>query len=74
MVLTTVSSEQASAQQIVTLMRLRWQVELLFKLWKNEGKLDETRGWKAERIETGLYAKLLGLLLAHWLVLATGWQ
>ena len=71
--LTTVPPQQATLQQIGVLMRLRWQVELLFKLWKNEGKLDETRGWKAERIETELYAKLLGLLVAHWLVLATGW-
>jgi hypothetical protein len=73
-VLTTVPSAQASAQQILTLMRLRWQIELLFKLWKDQGKLDETRGWKAERILTELYAKLLGLLIQHWVVLATGWQ
>lgn len=73
-VLTTVPPEQASAAQIGTLMRLRWQIELLFKLWKDQGKLDETRGWNPERIETEWYAKLLGLLLQHWLVLATGWQ
>jgi hypothetical protein len=73
-VLTTVPAEQASAQQILTLMRLRWQIELLFKLWKDQGKLDETRGWRAERILTELYAKLLGLLIQHWVVLATGWQ
>jgi hypothetical protein len=73
-VLTTVPPEQATAQQILTLMRLRWQIELLFKLWKDQGKLDETRGWKAERILTELYAKLLGMLIQHWVVLATGWQ
>jgi hypothetical protein len=73
-VLTTVPAEQATAAQVLTLMRLRWQIELLFKLWKDQGKLDETRGWKAERILTELYAKLLGLLIQHWIVLATGWQ
>jgi hypothetical protein len=59
-VLTTATPQQASAAQIGTLMRLRWQIELLFKLWKDQGKLDETRGWKPERIEGEWYAKLLG--------------
>jgi len=72
--LTTVPPEQATIEQIATLMRLRWQIELLFKLWKDQGKLDETRGGNPARIETELYAKLLGLLLAHWVLLATAWQ
>ena len=72
--LTTVSPAEATIQQIATLMRLRWQIELVFKLWKDQGKLDETRGWNPARIETELYAKLLGLLIEHWLLLATGWQ
>lgn len=73
-VLTTATPEQASAAHIGTLMRLRWQVELLFKLWKDQGKLDETRGWKPERIAVEWYAKLLGLLVQHWVLLTTGWQ
>ena len=43
-------------------------------MWKDRGKLDETRGWNAGRIETEVYAKLLGLLIEHWLLLRTGWQ
>ena len=74
LVLTTATPHQASAAQIGTLMRLRWPIELLFTLWKDQGKLDETRGWKPERIEVEWYAKLLGLLLQHWVLLATGWQ
>jgi hypothetical protein len=73
-VLTSVPTTQATAQQIATLLRLRWQIELVFKLWKDQGKLDETRGWNAARIETELYAKLLGLLIEHWLALQTSWQ
>jgi hypothetical protein len=72
--LTTVPPEQATSEQSATLMRLRWQIELLFKLWKDQGKLDETRGWNPARSETELSAKLLGLLLAHWVLLATAWQ
>jgi hypothetical protein len=74
LVLTTATAEQASAAQIGTLLRLRWQIELLFKLWKDQGRLDETRGWKPERIEVEWYAKLVGLLLQHWVLLTTGWQ
>lgn len=74
LVLTTAPAQQASATQISTLMRLRWQIELLFKLWKDQGKLDETRGWNPARIEVEGYAKLLGLLVQHWVLLATGWQ
>lgn len=74
LILTTIPQECATTDQIATLMRLRWQIELLFKLWKDQGKLDETRGWKPERIETEFYAKLLGLLIQHWLVLTVGWQ
>jgi hypothetical protein len=73
-VLTTVAPERATPAQLLTLMRLRWQIELLVKLWQDQGKLDQTRGWRAERILTEWYAKLLGLLLQHWVVLATGWQ
>ncbi len=73
-VLTTATPEQATAAQLGTLMRLRWQIELLFKLWKDQGKLDETRGWKPERIAVDWCAKLLGLLVQHWVLLATGWQ
>jgi hypothetical protein len=72
--LTTVPATQATTRQIATLLRLRWQIELVFKLWKDQGKLDETRGWNPARIETELYAKLLGLLIEHWLLLTTGWQ
>jgi hypothetical protein len=74
LILTTATQEQATAAQIATLLRLRWQIELLFKLWKDQGKLDETRGWNPARIEVEWYAKLLGLLVQHWVLLTTGWQ
>jgi hypothetical protein len=74
LVLTTLPEELVTTAQIATLTRLRWQIELLLKLWKDQGKLDETRGWKPERIETEFYAKLLGLLIQHWLVLTIGWH
>lgn len=55
-------------------MRLRWQVELLIKLWKQYGKVDEWRSDKPMRIVCEIYAKLIGLLIQHWLVLVGSWQ
>ncbi len=47
------------------LVRCRWQIELLWKLWKAHGKLDTWRSYKPKRILTEIYAKLLGLLITH---------
>jgi Transposase DDE domain len=73
-ILTTLTPEQATFHEIGLLMRMRWQIELLFKLWKDEGKLDETRGFKPERIQIEFYAKVLGQLIVHWIILTTGWS
>lgn len=73
LVLTNVESQKLDAGQVVTLMRLRWQIELLWKLCKQKGLLDTWRSSKPERILTELYAKLLGVLLSHWLTIQGCW-
>ncbi len=55
------------------LYRLRWQIELMFKLWKQEGKVDESRSHKEWHILTEMYAKLTAMLLHHWLVVLRCW-
>ncbi len=55
-------------------MRLRWQIELLFKLWKSHGKVAEWRSAKPARILCEVYAKLLALVFQHWMVVASGWD
>src|SRR5262249_28717415 len=54
------------------LRRLRWQIELLFRLWKDEGQVDQTRGRKPERVLCELLAKLLGQVVQHWATLLAG--
>ena len=55
-------------------MRLRWQIELLFKLWKQHGRIDQWRSEKPWRILCELYAKLIGMIVQHWLLLTGAWQ
>jgi Transposase DDE domain len=74
LVLTNVAVCMLSAQQVVALMRLRWQIELFWKLCKQEGKIDTWRSSKPQRILTELYAKLLGLLMEHWITLQGCWH
>ncbi|MCL5951375.1 MAG: IS4 family transposase [Chloroflexi bacterium] len=73
-VLTNLSVEQASPQEVSVLLHLRWQIELLFKLWKSQGHLDESRSEKPWRQLCEIYAKLLGLILQHWILLTRGWR
>ncbi len=54
--------------------RLRWQIELVFKLWKGQGGLTTWRGGKPDRILCEVYAKLLAAVVTHWLTVIGGWS
>jgi hypothetical protein len=60
--------------QAHTLARTRWQIELLFKLWKSHALLVRSRSADPIRQQCEGYAKLLGVLVAHWILLVAGWQ
>lgn len=72
-VVTNVTTERLSAHDVLTLLRVRWQVELLFKLWKSHAKVDEWRSKNQWRILCEIYAKLIGLCLSHWLFAVGLW-
>jgi hypothetical protein len=71
---TTAPRALLSLEEGVILARIRWQIELLFKLWKQDGLLDEWRSANPWRILCEVYAKLIGLVLQHWLLVAGCWQ
>lgn len=63
-----------SVAEVLVLARARWQIELLFKLWKSDGRVDESRSAKPYRILCEVYAKLLIMLMQHWVAITCGWQ
>jgi hypothetical protein len=66
--LTNLPPERLSLHQLLVCYTLRWQVELIFKLWKSQAALDHLAGLRKERILCELYAKMIGLVLTHFLV------
>ena len=71
---TNASNELLTWKEIVVLYRARWQIELLFKLWKSHNQLACQRsGATALESLAVLWAKLIGVMLQHWLLLTTVW-
>jgi Transposase DDE domain len=67
--LTNVPSQLLSLSEAFAVARCRWQIELVFKLWKSLGRLDDWCTTNPWRILCEVYAKLLIMLLQHWLFL-----
>jgi len=72
--ITNVAAEQLSLEEAMTLLRARWQVEILFKLWKSHQQIDEWQSQRPVAILCEFYAKLLAVLLTHWITLRGAWQ
>ena len=71
---TNCTAEELTWKTVVIWYRARWQIELLFQLWKSHNGLERYReqATALERLAL-IYAKLLGVLLQHWLLLASCW-
>src|SRR5262249_30656258 len=69
---TNVPGLRLSLEEALALRRLRWPIQLLFRLWEDEGQVDQTRGRKPERVLCELLAKLLGQVVQHWATLLAG--
>jgi hypothetical protein len=66
---TNVPTALLNTQEVLAVAHLRWQIELLFKLWKSEMALDEWQTANPWRILCEVYAKLIALIIQHWLLL-----
>lgn len=65
---TNLSPDQASAQEVADLYRLRWQVELFFKELKSVYKLDDLPGARPETVEAMAYFSVLSALVTRRLI------
>ena len=65
---TSVPTNMLSIQQVALLYGVRWQVELVFKLWKSYCGLKRVAGLRRERVLVELYAKMIGIVLTHFLI------
>ncbi len=71
---TNVEADRLSWKEMVVLYRARWQIELLFKLWKSQGYLAMPTGGTAHRQVATMLVRLLAMILQHWLLLASVWR
>lgn len=74
LLVTNAPSALLSVCEALVLMKCRWQIELLFKLWKSHGQIDTSRSRNPWRVLCEVYAKLLAMLVQHWLILVGPWS
>ena len=74
LLVTNLPPAQVSLAEALVLARARWQIELLFKLWKSHGKLDESRSADPWRVLCEVYAKLIAMVVQHWVLLIGCWD
>ncbi len=68
--MTNVPAAWLSPEQVALIYRVRWQIELVFKLWKSQAKMKLIGHWRIERVLCQFYARLLGVILFQWLTAA----
>jgi len=61
--ITNVPVEVLPAKNIRMIYSLRWQIELLFKVWKSQVSINEFTTGKIDRFECQLYGKLIWIIL-----------
>jgi len=71
--ITNVPLEWLTLNQVALMYRLRWQIELLFKLWKSECQLDRIAGHLRARVLCEIYAKLIGAVVFQYITFPLRW-
>lgn len=62
--ITNASIEVLKTEQIYGFYRLRWQIEILFKIWKSLFQIDKIGKMSIARFECYLYGKLIAILIS----------
>jgi hypothetical protein len=66
--ITNIESEDLPSEEVYTLYKLRWQIELIFKIWKSIYGIDKVQPMKYQRFICTLYAKLLLLQINNQII------
>jgi hypothetical protein len=61
--ITNIPAEKINLDSIITLYRIRWQIELNFKIWKSVFGLAKIHQMKYERLMCVLYVRLLVIII-----------
>ncbi len=65
---TNASSDQILMEKVWSFYRLRWQIELIFKIWKSICRIEKVKKVKQHRLECYIYSKLI-LIVLGWRIL-----
>lgn len=65
---TNVPAEMLHTEHVPSLYRIRWQIELIFKMCKSFCALDYVSSYRPHRILTEFYARLIGVILTYFLI------
>jgi len=65
--ITNVPKEKLAGHKVRAIYSLRWQIEIMFKLWKSHYNVDKIRKMSIFRFECYLYAQLIAILLDYQL-------
>ena len=65
--ITNAPQELLKTSQIYPFYRLRWQIELLFKIWKSVFEINKVGKMSIARFECYLYGKLIAILLSGYI-------
>jgi hypothetical protein len=71
---TNAPAEKLAWDEVLVVTRVRWQIELLFKLWKSHNCVNKSRSAQPWRRLCEIYAKLIGVVVQHWIFLVGCWQ
>ena len=73
LVVTNVPATRLSGPEVRVGARGRWQIEVVFKVWKSVGHRAHSRRAKPWRVWCEVSAKLLGLRVQHWVLVSSLW-
>jgi len=66
--ITNASKEQIPTENVWPIYRLRWQIELMFKIWKSICNIEKVQKVNKERLECHVYSKLIFIVLGWKMV------